>query len=104
MNDETINLAKKNCLPCEGGVDPIDIAKATNMMNQLDAGWELQDEGQKIFKEFRAKNHYEIVSIINLIIWISHKEDHHPEITGHKHLKMMDTREDEPKMTYQSFR
>ncbi len=81
MNDETINLAKKKCLPCEGGVDPIDITKATNMMGQLDAGWELQDEGKKIFKEFKAKNHYEITSIINLIIWISHKEDHHPEIT-----------------------
>ena len=59
------------------------------MMGQLDAGWELQDEGKKIFKEFKAKNHYETTSIINLIIWISHKEDHHPEITcGYSNLSI----------------
>ena len=36
---------------------------------------------KKIYKDFKFKNHYEVMSVINLIAWISHREDHHPEIT-----------------------
>ena len=39
------------------------------------------DNHKSISKDFKFKDHYEVISAINLIAWISHKEDHHPEIT-----------------------
>ena len=79
MNSE-IELSKRKCLPCEGGIDAIDHKQAKELMKKLDAGWALMDDSNKIYKAFKLKNHYEIMAVINLIAWISHREDHHPEI------------------------
>ena len=38
------------------------------------------NDNKKIIKEYKFKNHYELIAMINLIAWISHREDHHPEI------------------------
>ena len=79
MSNE-IELSKRKCLPCEGGIDAIDHKQAKELMKKLDAGWALMDDSKKIYKDFKLKNHYEIMAVINLIAWISHREDHHPEI------------------------
>ena len=41
----------------------------------------LNEDGKSIERTYSRKNHYELSSLINLIIAISHSEDHHPEIT-----------------------
>ena len=79
MNDE-IELSKRKCLPCEGGIDAIDHEQAKKLMKKLDKGWSLTDDSKKIYKDFKLKNHYEVMAVINLIAWVSHREDHHPEI------------------------
>ena len=77
MND----LSNKKCVPCEGGVDALTKDQASNLMIKLDKNWVLANNNKSISKDFKFKNHYEVISAINLIAWISHKEDHHPEIT-----------------------
>lgn len=76
-----LELSNKKCLPCEGGIDSIDKKQAIQLIKKLDKGWELTNDSKKIYKDFKFKNHYEVMSVINLIAWISHREDHHPEIT-----------------------
>ena len=80
MDAKKIDLAKKKCLPCEGGIDPINKDTASELIKELDNGWVLTADSKKIYKEYRTKNYHEIMSIINMIAFISHKEDHHPEI------------------------
>ncbi len=74
-------LEQRKCMPCEGGIDSLDRHASTKLLEQLNNEWKLTEDGKKIFREYKLKNYYEITSLINLIIWISHQEDHHPEIT-----------------------
>ena len=84
-----IELSSKKCIPCEGGVDPINKDQALKLISKLDKGWRLSIDNKNITKDFKFKNHYEVISAINLIAWVSHKEDHHPEITfGYSNLSI----------------
>jgi 4a-hydroxytetrahydrobiopterin dehydratase len=70
-------LAKGKCKPCEGGVPPLSEAEAAALMAEL-AGW--SREGNSIAKTYRFKNYYETLAFVNATAWISHREDHHPDL------------------------
>lgn len=45
--------------------------------------WGLSD--RTIRRSFEFKNHYEAIAFVNAIAWISHAEDHHPDMrVGYK--------------------
>lgn len=75
------DLSSKKCVPCEGGIDALNREDARKFILKIDKDWVLSEDSKSIYREFKFKNHYEVISVINLIAWISHKEDHHPEIT-----------------------
>lgn len=75
------SLDKKKCIPCEGGLEPLTNKQARTFLEKLQEGWVLDENSKYIVKTFTRKNHYEITSLLNIIIYISHTEDHHPEIT-----------------------
>jgi 4a-hydroxytetrahydrobiopterin dehydratase len=70
-------LARKKCKPCEGGVAPLTPEQVRPMLKGLD-GWSV--EGKTIAKTYRFKNYYETMAFVNAAAWISHREDHHPDI------------------------
>lgn len=71
------DLSQGKCKPCEGGVPPLGDAETAAMLKQLD-GWSLQ--GGVISKTWRFKNYYETMAFVNATAWVSHREDHHPDI------------------------
>jgi 4a-hydroxytetrahydrobiopterin dehydratase len=73
MND----LARKKCVPCEGGVAPLTDAQVRPMLKGLQ-GWER--EGKGIAKTYKFRNYYETMAFVNAAAWISHREDHHPDM------------------------
>jgi 4a-hydroxytetrahydrobiopterin dehydratase len=73
MND----LARKKCKPCEGGVAPLTPQQVAPMLKGLQ-GWAL-DAGM-IAKTYHFKNYYETMAFVNAAAWISHREDHHPDM------------------------
>ena len=75
------DLANKKCVPCEGGLDALTKEKAESYLEKLDKDWILNEDVKSIERTYSRKNHYELSSLINLVIAISHSEDHHPEIT-----------------------
>ena len=74
-------LAGKRCVPCEGGIKPLDRAAAEQLMKQLGAPWKLSADGKQIAGSFEFKNYYRTTAFVNAIAWIAHNEDHHPDIT-----------------------
>ena len=72
------DLTNKNCKPCEGGVPALTPAEAKNLLTQLDA-WELNDN--VISKTFAFKNYYQVIAFVNAVAWMTHREDHHPDMT-----------------------
>ena len=75
-------LQNKKCKPCEGGVPPMTAEVADTMLEQLD-GW--IRIGTEISKTYRFGNYYETMAFVNAAAYVSHREDHHPELlVGYK--------------------
>lgn len=72
------DIANKRCQPCEGGVPPLDEASSLALLGKL-PGWALQEK--KLEKSFAFKNYYETMAFVNALAWISHREDHHPDLS-----------------------
>ncbi|HUP91437.1 MAG TPA: 4a-hydroxytetrahydrobiopterin dehydratase [Solimonas sp.] len=73
-------LAKKKCVPCEGGAKPLDLGAAVKLKEQLGAAWKLINDGKGIEATFRFKDYYRTTAFVNAVAWIAHSEDHHPDI------------------------
>ncbi|NJD25920.1 MAG: 4a-hydroxytetrahydrobiopterin dehydratase [Betaproteobacteria bacterium] len=76
MND-TCDLAGKRCRPCEGGIPPLDDGAASDLLATL-PGW--TRDGPRIAKTYPFANHYEAMAFVNAVAWVSHCEDHHPDL------------------------
>lgn len=72
------DLALRKCKSCEGGVDALKPAEVEMLLKQLN-GWAL-DSGA-IAKTYSFKNHYQTMAFVNAAAWISHREDHHPDMS-----------------------
>ena len=50
-------------------------------------GWERRDG--KISRTFNFKNYYETMAFVNATAWVSHREDHHPDMeVGYNKVRM----------------
>lgn len=78
MTQAVSDLARSRCRPCEGGVAPLTAAEIDNLLKQL-KGW--RHSGKVITKTYEFKNHYQALAFVNAAAWVSHREDHHPDIT-----------------------
>ena len=75
---ETVcDLTSKQCKPCEGGTPPLPQDEINILMKQLD-GWVQHDS--LIGKTFNFKNYYQTMAFVNAVAWLSHREDHHPDL------------------------
>lgn len=77
-----MSLADQHCVPCKGGTPKLDDARARELLAQT-SGWEMR--GNEIVRIASFKNYYETTAFVNAVVWIAHREDHHPDITfGYK--------------------
>ncbi len=74
-------LAKKRCIPCEGGVDPLTEEAARKLMPELHEDWMLIDGGHMLARTFNFKNFVETMKVVNKIADIAEEENHHPMMT-----------------------
>lgn len=73
MND----LAQKKCRPCEGGVAPLTADEIALLLKRL-SGWSYSDG--RLTRTFEFRNYHETMAFVNATAWISHREDHHPDL------------------------
>jgi 4a-hydroxytetrahydrobiopterin dehydratase len=71
------DLTSKKCKPCEGGAAPLTRQEAQEHLKLLD-DWELNDI--HIGKTFEFKNYYKVIAFVNAVAWMTHNEDHHPDM------------------------
>ena len=70
-------LVRKKCAPCEGGVAPLNPEQLRPFLKGL-PGWAL--EGGAITRTYRFRNYFDTMAFVNAAAWISHREDHHPDM------------------------
>ena len=78
MNSE---LAARKCVPCEGGIKPMNADEIASSMQQVSDRWQATDDGKSIVGHFTFKNYFRTSSFVAAVVWIAHSEDHHPSIT-----------------------
>lgn len=75
------DLSKKHCVPCEGGVPPLDLAAASSLKNQLNPRWKLVQDGKMVQAAFKFDNYWQTTAFVNAVAWIAHTQDHHPDVS-----------------------
>ena len=74
---QVCDLRNGHCKPCEGGVPPLTAEQAATLLQQLD-GWQIN--GQQLEKRYSFRNYYQTMAFVNALAWVSHREDHHPDL------------------------
>lgn len=72
-------LSQKKCLPCQGGIPPLDQARSEELLKELGADWEIV-QYHHLKKEFSFSNFKEALEFTNQVGEIAEIENHHPDI------------------------
>ena len=71
-------LARKSCVPCNGGTPPLTGAEIAPLITQVE-GWEVVEE-HHLCKTFRFKDFSASLDFVNRVGAIAEQEGHHPDI------------------------
>ena len=77
------DLLNKKCVPCEGGIAPLDLSEIHKYQKKVD-GWDVKNNEKKIYfleKNFNFPNFLESQNFTNKVGEISESENHHPDIS-----------------------
>jgi 4a-hydroxytetrahydrobiopterin dehydratase len=72
-----MELTKRKCKPCEGGVPKLNAEEIREYQKELKEPWEVVDE-MKIVKQFQFKDYPEVIRFVNKVADLAEDEDHHP--------------------------
>ena len=75
MND----LASRDCVPCRGGVPPLQETESQNLLKELD-GWEVI-KAHHLRKIFEFKDFREALQFVNRVGELAEEQGHHPDIS-----------------------
>ena len=74
------DLTKIHCVPCEGGMDPMNKADAESMLGFHVKDWMLDTAARNISKKFVFNDFKHALGFINKVGEIAENEGHHPDI------------------------
>ena len=74
-----MGLADNKCVPCRGGVPPLEPARVQELIGQLEKGWELNKDGH-IERMYSFKNFAEALAFVNRVGNVAEEEGHHPDL------------------------
>jgi 4a-hydroxytetrahydrobiopterin dehydratase len=83
------NLLKKKCVPCEGGVAPLNHEEIGQYLDEV-PGWKLMEStdanlqktgfSAKICKEFKFQDFIGAINFVERVADVAEMEGHHPDI------------------------
>lgn len=73
-----MDFSKKHCVPCEGGMPPLDPERVPNYLKHA-PGWTTPD-GKRIIREFKLKDFKAALDFVDRVGAIAESEGHHPDI------------------------
>ncbi len=73
-----MTLADRDCVPCKGGVPPLEPSAYEPLLAQLDS-WEVVD-GHHLQRRYRVRNFVAALDLVNRIGAIAEDQFHHPDL------------------------
>ncbi|MFW6193777.1 MAG: 4a-hydroxytetrahydrobiopterin dehydratase [Gemmatimonadota bacterium] len=72
-------LAQKDCVPCRGGVPPLEGRELRALQEELDAGWQVVDE-HHLEKTFDFDDFVGALEFVNRVGELAEEQGHHPDL------------------------
>ena len=72
-------LAKRQCIPCQGGVPPLTAAEVAPLKEQLDQAWQVIDN-HHLQNNYTFKNFAEALDYVNRVGSVAESQGHHPDL------------------------
>ncbi|CRX38672.1 4a-hydroxytetrahydrobiopterin dehydratase [Estrella lausannensis] len=79
MKEKHCPLHEKKCVPCQGGVPPLEGHRVHELIKELSPGWKADTE-QHLHKEWHFRDFKEAWRFVDRISEIAEGEGHHPDI------------------------
>jgi len=71
-------LADKDCVPCKGGVPPMDAAQIERFLTQVE-GWQAVD-GHHLTKTYKFKDFAGALGFVDRVGAMAEEQWHHPDV------------------------
>ena len=71
-------LASRECVPCRGGVPPLQQQEISRLLPQLE-GWTVVDQ-HHLQKKYQFKDFREALQFVNRVGDLAEQQGHHPDI------------------------
>jgi 4a-hydroxytetrahydrobiopterin dehydratase len=71
-------LSQKECVPCRGGVPPLQSEEIAKLLPEL-AGWEVVNE-HHLKKKYKFADFCESLAFVNRVGELAEEQGHHPDI------------------------
>lgn len=72
------DFINRNCVPCKGGIPPLNEVEVTERMEQLE-GWKAVNN-HHLQRTFEFKDFQSALDLVNQVGQLAEQENHHPEI------------------------
>ena len=72
-------LENKKCVPCQGGIPPLKKAEIDNLLNQINAEWNV-NMNKELCKSFDFDKYLRAIKFSNLVADLAEHQGHHPYI------------------------
>ncbi len=74
-----MSLADQKCVPCRGGVPPMEAGNAQDMLKQLERGWQINKDGH-LERLYTFKDFAQALAFVNKVGAVAEGEGHHPDL------------------------
>jgi 4a-hydroxytetrahydrobiopterin dehydratase len=74
-----MGLADHKCVPCRGGVPPLEKGRVEELLKQLNPGWRVNAAGH-LERLYTFKDFAEALAFVNKVGAIAEAEGHHPDL------------------------
>lgn len=75
-----MSLTSKQCIPCQGGIPPLNREEAESFLQET-PGWELVLDSSRLQRSFQFRNFSSALAFVNRIGELAEREAHHPDIS-----------------------
>ena len=72
-------LARKQCVPCMGGVPPLEGREVKKLLDQLGRGWTVVDD-HHLEKEYKYDDFRQALDFTNRVGELAEEQGHHPDV------------------------
>ncbi len=74
-----MDLAEKTCVPCQGGIPPLNREEAAALLAQI-PGWSLTHEGTRLERRFEFKHFAAALEFIKQVGDCAEQQGHYPDV------------------------